>query len=217
MIQSVIAPEKRLHPSPALSEEPPSPVRNQAISPVLFDTSPGLHSTGSLATKHSALVNHLSRAPVSSQQFLLQMQRAYGNRHVQGIMRQAQRFSPFAPILQRQDDPNQALAMGSLDIHVQDGKRKTPIAGANVHIDQAGVSGPKTIDLTTDRNGDAPSISLDDGDYTVTVTFWCCDPKTFTMHVNGGESNFQFVLMSNCECRVASEDGGQDNNDGSTA
>jgi hypothetical protein len=118
--------------------------------------------------------------------------------------------------LQHQDVPDQTPDLGSLDIHVQNVKTNAPIAGANVHIDQAGVSGPKSIDLVTNRNGDTTSVYLEEGNYTVTVTFWCCDPQTFTMHVDGGGSNFVVVQMKNCECRIASQDGSQVPGDGGT-
>ncbi|SRR5216684_3058924 len=118
--------------------------------------------------------------------------------------------------LQRQGVPDQTLDLGSLDIHVQNAKTNAPIAGANVHIDQAGVSGPKSVDLVTNRNGDTTSVYQEDGNYTITVTFWCCDPQTFTMHVDGGGSTFVVIQMKNCECRIAYQDGSEVPGDGGT-
>jgi Domain of unknown function (DUF4157) len=110
--------------------------------------------------------------------------------------------------LQRQDDPNQTPMLGSIGVHVQDAKTGVPIAGATVHIDQAGVSGPKSIDLFTDRNGDTTSIHLDDGNYTITVTSGCCDRWTLTMHVDGSAFTSIDALMKNCPCRVSSQEPG---------
>jgi len=187
-----------------------------AEMPVLVDTPVGLASTGSILRKHSAVVENLSPSTVATQRALLQWQRTYGNRYVQRVVGLGSRVSSAAyerPSLQRQDDPSQVAAMGSLSVHVQNGKNNAPIVGANVHIDQAGVSGPKTIDLKTDRNGDTTTVYLDAGDYDITVTFWCCDPITFTAHVDAGATNFQYVGLKNCDCRVSSED---DHNNGNS-
>jgi hypothetical protein len=97
--------------------------------------------------------------------------------------------------------------LGDLSIHVVNGKTFANIKGANVHIDQTGVSGPKSIDLVTDSNGDTVGISLEEGNYTVTVTFWCCDMKVANMHVDGNTLNFLTMEMKNCDCRISSQDG----------
>jgi hypothetical protein len=116
------------------------------------------------------------------------------------LMHTVQQASHGSALVQRTPD------LGTLVVHVVNSKTYAPIKGANVHIDQAGVSGPKSIDLVTKGNGDTTTIYLEDGDYTFTVSFWCCDPKTFTVHVDGGATNLFDVLLLNCECRVASAD-----------
>ena len=178
--------------------------RTEGHGPIRLDTAARLNA-GSILGRPSSLVPALSRSAAPTKRAFLELQRTYGNRWVQRVVGLA---AGVRSRLQRQDDPSHVLAMGSLDVHVQNGKTNAPIKGANVHIDQAGMSGPKTIDLTTNRNGDTDSIELEEGNYTITVTFWCCDPVTFTIHVDGGESNFQFVLMKNCDCRIASGDDG---------
>jgi Domain of unknown function (DUF4157) len=165
--------------------------------------------------KHPAVRTNPSPSSASTQSGTLQLARSYGSQQVQ----RAANLDSVVPSaayatrsLQRQDDSGQ-VTMGSLSVHVQNKQNNSPIVGANVHIDEAGVSGPKTIDLKTDRNGDTVPVYLDEGNYTVTVTFWCCDPITFTAHLDAGEENFQFVGLKNCDCRVASEDN-QNNDDG---
>jgi hypothetical protein len=96
--------------------------------------------------------------------------------------------------------------LGSLDINVRDGKTHASLKGAKVHIDRANVSSSKQVDLITDRDGNTVSIDLEEGDYTITVTHWCCELMTFNVHVTAGVSNFQIVQMKNCECRVASNE-----------
>jgi hypothetical protein len=112
-------------------------------------------------------------------------------------------------IVQRSPD------LGIVGIHVVDAKTYRPIYGANVHIDQAGVSGPKSIDLVTDSNGDTVSIQLEEGNYTITVTFWCCDKKVINVHIDGNTANFVDALMQNCSCRISSNE--QDGASGAVA
>ncbi len=116
------------------------------------------------------------------------------------LVHTVQQASHGSSVVQRTPD------LGVVGVHVVNGKTYAPIKGANVHIDQAGVSGPKSIDLVTDGNGDTTSIELEEGNYTITVTFWCCDPKTFTVHVDGNAANFITAEMQHCECRIASAD-----------
>lgn len=103
-------------------------------------------------------------------------------------------------IVQRSPD------LGTVGIHVLDARTQRPIAGASVHIDQAGVSGPQSIDLVTDSNGDTLSMQLEEGNYTITVTFRCCDKKVINVHIDGNAFNFIDALMQNCNCRVSSAD-----------
>jgi hypothetical protein len=116
------------------------------------------------------------------------------------LVHTVQQASRGSSVVQRTPD------LGIVGIHVVNGKTFAPIRGANVHIDQAGVSGLKSIDLVTDSNGDTTSIQLDDGNYTITVTFWCCDTKVFTVHVDGNAFNFITAMMQNCACRISSND-----------
>jgi hypothetical protein len=96
--------------------------------------------------------------------------------------------------------------LGIVGIHVVDAKAYKPIPGANVHIDQAGVSGSKSIDLVTDSNGDTVSIQLEEGNYTITITFWCCNTKVINVYIDGNAANFIDALMQNCSCRISSTD-----------
>ena len=174
-----------------------------------FETASGFRSSESVTRHQVAELKRMASSPASSAgRFLLQLQRRYGNRHVQRVLTLSR---TSGPLVQRQDGgPSQTTDLGSLDISVQDGKTFAPIAGAKVHIDQAGVSGTKSIDLVTDRNGNTSPIELEEGNYTITVTARCCDPQTFNTHVDPGTSNFVFVTMKNCECRISSEDSGSD-------
>lgn len=128
------------------------------------------------------------------------------------LVHTVQQAAQGSSVVQRTPD------LGVVGVHVVNGKTYAPIKGANVHIDQAGVSGPKSIDLVTDRNGDTTSIELEEGDYTITVTFWCCDRKTFTVHVDGNAANFITAEMQHCDCRVSStdQDGGAVASSGAT-
>jgi hypothetical protein len=121
------------------------------------------------------------------------------------LVHTVQQASRASSIVRRSPD------LGDLSIHVVNGKTFAPIAGATVHIDQSGVSGPKSIDLFTDRNGDTPGISLEEGNYTVTVSFWCCDMKVINMHVDGNTLNFLTAEMKNCDCRISSQDADRNN------
>ena len=116
------------------------------------------------------------------------------------LVHTVQQASSRSYVVQRTPD------LGMVAVHVVNSKTYAPIKEANVHIDQVGVSGPKSIDLVTDRNGDTTSIELEEGNYTITVSFWCCDTKSFTVHVDGNTANFITAEMQHCECRIASAD-----------
>jgi len=137
-------------------------------------------------------------ARVAQEHPILQLQKAIGNRAVERTLAAA--VGALPPTVQRIAD------LGSLDVSVLNGKSFAGIKGAHVHIDQAGISGPKSIDLVTDREGNAPSIELEEGNYTITVTAVCCDAQTFNMYVSANQSNFLTVQMKNCDCRIASQD-----------
>jgi hypothetical protein len=101
-----------------------------------------------------------------------------------------------------------ARPLGDLALHVVNKKTFKAIRSAKIHIDQAGLSGTKSIDLVTDGDGNAPVISLEEGDYTVTVEVECYDKLTTTIHISGDETNlFTLPLNYNCDIVAATESG----------
>jgi Domain of unknown function (DUF4157) len=103
--------------------------------------------------------------------------------------------------------------LGGLTVSVTHTGTTVPISGVNVHIDQKNVSSSKAIDLVTDSSGNTPFIQLEEGNYTITVTYKCCQ-QTLDAHVAGNVDQVSFFELGRCECGIASAD---QNGDGAAA
>lgn len=95
--------------------------------------------------------------------------------------------------------------LGGLTVSVAHTGTSVPISGANVHIDQKLVSSTKSIDLVTDSSGNTPSIQLEEGSYTITVSYKCCQ-QTQDVRISGNVDQVSFFEFGRCGCGVASSD-----------
>src|SRR5579859_1158590 len=95
--------------------------------------------------------------------------------------------------------------LGGLTVSVTHTGTNVPISGANVHIDQKLVSSTKSIDLVTDGSGNTPSIQLEEGSYTITVSYKCCQ-QTQDVRISGNVDQVSFFEFGRCGCGIASSD-----------
>ena len=103
--------------------------------------------------------------------------------------------------------------LGGLTVSVAHTGTVVPISGAKVHIDQKNISSTKSIDLETDGSGNTPSIQLEEGNYTITVSYKC-GQKTQDVHISGNVDQVTFFEFGRCDCGIASSD---QNADGAVA
>jgi hypothetical protein len=118
-----------------------------------------------------------------------------------------QQSSRVSTIIRRTPD------LGGLTVSVTHAGTGIPFSGVNVHIDQKLVSSPNAIDLVTDGSGNTPPVQLEEGNYTITVHYKCCE-QTQDVHVSGNIDQISFFEFGRCECGVSSAD---QNNDGAIA
>jgi len=118
-----------------------------------------------------------------------------------------QQSSRASTIIRRTPD------LGGLTVSVTHTGTSVPISGAKVHIDQKLVSSTKSIDLVTDGSGNTPSIQLEEGSYTITVSYKCCQ-QTQDVRISGNVDQVSFFEFGRCECGIASSD---QNSDGTIA
>jgi len=110
-----------------------------------------------------------------------------------------QQASRSSSVVQRTPD------LGGLNVNVFHQGTNVPISGANVHIDQKLVSSSKSVDLVTDRDGNTPYIQLEEGNYTITVTYKCCQ-QVQDVHIIGNSDQMTFFPLGRCECGISSAD-----------
>ena len=110
-----------------------------------------------------------------------------------------QQASRSSSVVQRTPD------LGGLNVNVFHQGTNVPISGANVHIDQKLVSSSKSVDLVTDRDGNTPYIQLEEGNYTITVTYKCCQ-QVQDVHIIGNSDQVTFFPLGRCECGISSAD-----------
>ncbi len=115
------------------------------------------------------------------------------------LVHTVQQSSPGSSVVRRTPD------LGGLNINVFHDGTNVPISGAAVHIDQKLVSSSKSVDLVTDSQGNTPYIQLEEGNYTVTVTYKCCQ-KVQDVHIVGNSDQMTFFPFGLCNCGIASTD-----------
>jgi hypothetical protein len=99
--------------------------------------------------------------------------------------------------------------LGGLTVSVTHAGTGIPFSGVKVHIDQKLVSSPMSIDLVTDGSGNTPPVQLEQGNYTITISYKCCE-QTQDVHVSGNVDQISFFELGLCECGVSSSDQNRD-------
>jgi hypothetical protein len=119
------------------------------------------------------------------------------------LVHTVQQSSRGSSIVQRTPD------LGGLTVSVSHTDTNVPISGARVHIDQKLVSSSKSVDLVTDSDGNTPYIQLEEGNYTVTVDYKCCQ-QVQDVHITGNLDQVTFFTFGLCRCGISSTDQGGD-------